>query len=422
MRRLVVLAAILVAALADAAEPAGRSKLVASPEPGWPQWRGRRRDGVSDETGLLQSWPEGGPALLWKRSGVGRGYSAPVVTGGTIYITGDVGKELHIFALDLKGNVEWRATNGGAWRRAMPGSRSSCTVVGGRLYHMNALGRAVCLDAGSGKELWAVDVAKRFEVSRLPPWGLSESLLVDGTRVIVTPNGRRGAMAALGVAAGETVWASAPLPDGMPGCAPPILIEFAGRRLIVGSTDERMFGVDADAGRILWGDRVSKGNCDMATPVFAGGAVFRGHAARDGWGVARLDLRVAGEGVEAHPAWSLKRPAIEHCGAVIVDGLFYGAGHGRDWFCIDIRTGEIRYKSRAFDNGSLIYADGRLYCIGECKGTVALVEPTPSGFRVAGRFDLVPGEKSDIRAHPVVCGGRLYLRCHDILYCYDVRR
>ena len=123
---------------AGAEDPVGR--LVASPEPGWPQWRGPRRDGVSDETGLLQSWPEGGPKLLWQKTGLGRGYSSPVVSRGMICLTGDLAQQLHIFALDSMGNVKWQATNGKSWRRATPGSRSSCTVAGGRLYHLNAHG------------------------------------------------------------------------------------------------------------------------------------------------------------------------------------------------------------------------------------------------------------------------------------------
>jgi outer membrane protein assembly factor BamB len=405
---------------AGGAAPVGR--LVASPEPGWPQWRGRRRDGVSDEKGLLQSWPKGGPKLLWKRTGLGRGYSAPVITGGSVYVTGDIGKQLHIFALDLEGRVQWRATNGAAWRRATPGSRSSCTVVGGKLYHLNAHGRAACLDAAAGRELWAVDVFGRFGIAKLRPWGLAESVVVDGERVIVTPAGRRAAMAALSTATGETVWASPPLAGDWPGCTSPILIELDGRRQVVGCTDGRVFGVDAEAGRLVWSHRVSRGNVDIAMPLFHGGAVFQGHVDHDSGGVARIDLHFAERRVEARRAWSIGSPGIEHCGAVIVGGLFYGAGHKPDWFCIDARTGEARYRSRAFANGPLIYADGRLYCVGECRGTVALVEPSSDGFRVAGRFTLVPGRKSDIRAHPVVCGGRLYLRCHDTLYCYDVRQ
>ena len=396
-------------------------RLVVSPEPGWPQWRGRRRDGVSDETGLLQSWPEGGPKLLWEKTGMGRGYSAPVVTRGRIYVTGDVNKQLRIFALGLSGDVQWRATNGQGWPRVNPGSRSSCTIGGGRLYHLNAHGRAVCLDAATGKEIWVVDVMKRFGTPELRPWGLAESVVVDGERVIVTPASAECAMAALSTETGETLWTSEPLANDWPGDASPILVEVAGRRQAVACTDGQVFGVDVATGRLLWSHRVSKGRCDIGTPMLYGQAICQGHVDHESCGVARIDLRADEGGVKAHCAWVAESPGIEHSGAVIVDGLLYGSGHKPDCVCLDLETGEAKHKSRAFSAGPLIYADGRLYCVGECTGKISLVEPTPTGFRVAGQFGLSPKGKCDIRAHPVICGGRLYLRCHETLYCYDVR-
>lgn len=137
--------------------------LIASKEPGWPQWRGPRRDGISDEKGLLRSWPDGGPPLLWKVGGLGKGWSSPIVTGGTITLTGDIDKELHLFALDLDGRERWRAKNGKAWTGQYPGARSSCVAAGGSIYHLNAHGRLACLDAATGKESWAVEVLERFE-------------------------------------------------------------------------------------------------------------------------------------------------------------------------------------------------------------------------------------------------------------------
>ncbi len=173
---------------ASASVPA---RLIPSPEPGWPQWRGPRRDGICDETGLLPEWPASGPKLLWKTGGLGRGYSAPIVTHGRIYLTGDVGDELHIFALDLEGRVVWRAKNGAAWRTPYPGARAISTYSEGRLYHENAHGRLACFDATTGAELWAVDLFDRFGGKNLT-WAMSECLVVDGPRVIVTPGGSSG--------------------------------------------------------------------------------------------------------------------------------------------------------------------------------------------------------------------------------------
>src|SRR6185436_12862722 len=127
-----------------------------SKEPGWPQWRGPRRDGLSDEKGLLQTWPAGGPPLLWSAGSFGRGWSSPIVTGGALYLTGDVGEELRLYALDLDGKMKWTATNGKAWTGQYPGARSSFAFSDGRLFHMNAHGRVACLEASTGREVWAV--------------------------------------------------------------------------------------------------------------------------------------------------------------------------------------------------------------------------------------------------------------------------
>jgi len=235
------------------AHPSGAKeggKLIASKEPGWPQWRGPRRDGISDEKHLLQSWPQGGPPLLWKTEGLGRGWSSPVVTGGSIYLSGDVGEELRLFALDLDGKIRWESANGRAWTGQYPGARSSAAIDEGRLYHLNAHGRVACLDAAGGKEIWSVDILQRFEGSVIL-WGLSECLLVDGPRLIVTPGGKKAAMAALDKTTGETVWASEPIEKNDAGYSSPILFELDGRRHLVTYSSRHVFGVDADSGRSL---------------------------------------------------------------------------------------------------------------------------------------------------------------------------
>jgi outer membrane protein assembly factor BamB len=185
---LVVLGLMAVPAIAGEASASEPDGMIASPEPDWPQWRGPRRDGISPETGLLPSWPAGGPKLLWKKDKLGTGWSSPTIVGDRLYITGDVNDELVIFALDLDGNLKWQVANGKAWTSSFPGARATCVYSEGRLYHMNAHGRVVCLDAASGRLVWVVDVLEQFQ-GRNITWGLSECLLVDGPRLIVTPGG-----------------------------------------------------------------------------------------------------------------------------------------------------------------------------------------------------------------------------------------
>jgi len=394
-------------------------KLVASKEPGWPQWRGPRRDGISDEKQLLQSWPEGGPTLLWKSAGLGRGWSSPIVTGGSIYLTGDVGEELRLFALDLDGKPRWTASNGRAWTGQYPGARSSCIYDEGGVYHLNAHGRVACLDAKTGKETWSVDVLQRFE-GNVILWGLSECLLVDGPRLIVSPGGRKAAMAALDKKTGETVWASEPIEKNDAGYSSPILFELEGRRHLVNYSSRHVFGVDADTGRALWKrPRPSEYLALCFTPVFCGDGVYITTPGKNGGTLYRLGLQEGQPRVET--VWDSPVDTLQG-GAILVDGLLYGSGYEgfKGWAAVDVATGRPRYTTRELASGAVIYADGRLYCLSE-RGEMALVKATSSAFEFTGRFPLLAERKADVWAQPVICDGRLYLRYHDTLFCYDIR-
>ena len=225
--------------------------LIASPESDWPQWRGRRRDGISNEKGLLPVWPDAGPKLVWKIDGLGQGWSSPIVVGQRLYITGDVGDDLVIFAYDVNGTLQWRSTNGKSWTGSYPGARASCAFSESRLYHMNAHGRVTCLDAATGTEFWATGVLQRFHGKNIT-WALSESLLIDGPHVIVTPGSTTALLAALDKQDGQTAWTTEPVGDGRPSHCSPILFRFGGRRLIANCSSTHGFGVDADTGQLQW--------------------------------------------------------------------------------------------------------------------------------------------------------------------------
>jgi outer membrane protein assembly factor BamB len=399
--------------------------LVASPEPGWPQWRGPRRDGISDEKGLLQSWPEGGPKLLWKITDLGRGWSSPIITHGSIYITGDVGDDLVVYALDLEGKPKWQAKNGAAWKGSWPGARACLAASEGRLYHMNAHGRTACLDAGTGREVWAVSVLERFEGRNINiTWAMAECLLVDGPRVIVTPGGPKAMMAALDKRTGGTAWASEPVPSDKggfdkAGYASPLLFEYGGRRHLVNYSSRHAFGVDADTGRLQWAIKyVNPYEVNVCTPIYADGHVFL--VAPDDPDATMLRLAVRGDQTRVETAWTCD---LDTCtgGGVLVDGIVYGTGYRnfRGWRGVDWKTGKTVSERRDLDSGSAIWADGRLWCLGE-NGTAALLKPMPGGLEICGRFDIAT-KKRDVWPHPVICDGRLYLRYHETLWCFDVR-
>lgn len=425
--------------LAAESQPVSKATLIASPEKGWPQWRGPRRDNICDETGLLQKWPEEGPKLIWKISGLGRGYSAPIITGGRIYIAGDVGDELRISAFDLDGKLVWQAKNGQAWKGHSQGARASCAFSDGNIYHMNAHGRVVCLEAATGKEAWAVNVLERFEGKNIT-WALSENLLVDGNNVIVTPGGVKGVMAALDKKTGATVWNSGPLrlgkselpahqrlatPEGDADGASytsPILFTQGGRRHLVSCSSRHIFGVDADSGELLWTRPAPTRYLVIAnTPVLVDDAVFFAAPDQLADGAGLYRVRTENRSVKVEKLWSSPIDTC-HAGLIYRDGMLYGSWYRKQrlWGCIDGRTGEVRYQLKDLAMGTPLYADGRLYCLSQ-NGEMALIKPTPTAFEYTGRFRPVTEPASDVWTYPVILDSRLYLRHHDTFFCYDIK-
>ena len=416
---ILVLAMVVVVLLAGPVFANLADGLIASEEQGWPQWRGPRRDGISDEKGLLSTWPASGPKLLWKVEGLGTGWSSPIVVGERLYITGDVGDNLIVFAFDRSGTPQWRTKNGKAWKGPYPGARACCVFSEGRLYHLNAHGRLACLDAGSGKELWAVDILERFSARNIT-WALSECLLVDGARVIVTPGGKKALMTALDKRNGQTVWTTEPLGEDRTSHCSPILFRYAGRRVIANCSSAHGFGVDADTGKLLWTVPLRNPHgVNVATPVYGSGSVFYVTPYAE---LGRLyRLSADGQGIAAEHLWTSPLDTVTG-GAVLVDGTLFASGYKKSkwWFGVDWQTGQTKYELTDLTTGATIYADERLYCLDE-SGTVALLKPGSEGLDVVGRFRLVTRRVRDAWAHPVLHDGRLYLRYHDTLWCYDVK-
>jgi len=368
---------------------------------------------------------------------LGRGYSAPIIVGDRLFLAGDVGNELRLFALDLSGRKLWEKPNGRSWPGPYPGARASATWQDGRVFHLNAHGRLAAFEAESGHELWAVDLFERYGGKNLT-WALSECLLVDGDRVLVTVGGTEALMAALDTKTGATIWKTEPLRLGLApspenqrveepageidnaSYASPILVRYGDRRLVIGCSTRHVFGVDADAGKLVWTRPVrTRFSVIAATPVLAGDAVFV--TAPDSPDARLYRLRPEASGGAVDPIWTT---TLDTCqgGVVHVGDALYGSWYRsrKGWACIDVRTGAVRYETTALAKGSVLYADERLYCLSE-EGDMALLKPAPQGFEFTGRFRLVPGRQNDVWTHPVIHGGKLYLRHHETLFCFDVR-
>ncbi|MEW6360103.1 MAG: PQQ-binding-like beta-propeller repeat protein [Planctomycetota bacterium] len=384
----------------------------------WPQWMGPERDGKSPDTGLLKEWPEGGPKLLWKAAGIGKGYSSVAVAGKVVYITGDIGDDLVITAFDMDGKEEWKVKHDRAWpgeNETWPGSRATPTVDSGRLYILSTHGLLGCYDAKRGKKKWTLDILKTFDRDKPPGYGYCESLLIWKKLLILTPGGK-SCITALNPTSGKTVWTSSGLSDGAAysSCVP---IVYKNTPLILQVTGQGMVCISAKTGEFFWRNERVKGEARAvcSTPVYCDGYCFAASGYDNGGACVKLDVKrgkIVGDQV-----WDTKDMVNHHGGYIIHEGHIYG-NHAEGWSCLDLKTGEKKWFVKGVGKGSLCYADGMLYLFGERDGKVGLLPAMPEEPQLKGEFK-VDGE-GKAWAHPVVIGGRLYLRYDDNLYVYDV--
>jgi outer membrane protein assembly factor BamB len=408
---------LLIASLVAACLQAG--------EDAWPCFHGARRDNRSDETGLLTSWPEGGPKLLWSTAGIGHGYSSVAVAGGRIFTAGTIERQTHVVALDLDGKILWKRVNGESWQAApeqnwavpYDGARGTPTVDGDTVYHLSELGRLAALDVATGEERWQVNVLKTFEGER-PKYGLSDSVLIQGERVICSPGGDKGYIVALEKKTGRTLWANAEIKDPVGYCSP-VPAQMEGVEQIILLSGVRVFAVNVADGKLLWEYPYANGRQNNATDVIVrDGLVFV--SSGYGKGSALLKPGKQADGTfKVEVVWSTQLMDCQIGGVVLVGEHLYGAGHeSRGWFCLEFKTGKQAWQEPG--KGSLTYADERLYCLDE-KGTMNLVVASPAKWESVGSFAVPKGGRGAFWAHPVVCGGRLYLRHSETLNTYQVK-
>lgn len=379
----------------------------------WPGWRGPLRDAKSADTGLLKRWPAGGPPLLWQQTGFGEGFSSLAVTGDSIYTSGWVGGQLVLFALDLDGKERWRAEVAPIHRSNPGAARATPVVDGDRVYLLSGGGRLACYGTADGKLKWQQELTSFG--GRPGSWGFSESPLVQGDLVFATPGGST-VFVAFNKLTGEVAWKSSGF--SAPAHYSSILaIAVDGVPMLVNGTGGGLFAVSPTDGKLLWRHDFAKGNtANCPTPAYADGYLV--WAVGYAKGAVCLQLSAKDGEVTAKEVWRNTNLVNHHGGFVIHEGYVYG-NHNEQWTCLDLKTGEQKWLSRGVGKGSICFADGMLYTFGEREGRVGLVEATPEAFRDAGTFSVAG--KGPSWAHPVVTGGRLYLRYADNLYAYNVK-
>ena len=375
----------------------------------WPWWLGTNHDGKSTDKGLLKQWPQGGPKLLWKANGIGKGFSSVAVSRGAIYITGDENDRLTIHAFDTNGKEKWHVEHGGVWSN-VPGARSTPSVDGNNLYVLSGTGLLGCFDVSTGTKNWESD-AKQFGGSP-GGWGYAESPLVWGGLVIFKPGGQN-CIVALDKKTGHKVWSSRGFEAGPEyGSCLPIYQD--NLYMLITGTNTGLICVNGKTGALLWGNKFSEGNtANCPTPAFSDGYVFWAN----GYGKGGICLKL-GRGGKAGEAWTTHDMVCHHGGYVIDNGYIYG-NHEGEWVCLELKTGRKMWAEKGVGKGSLCWADGMLYLFSENGGRAALATCSPRGLKLKGEVK-VQGEGPSW-AHPVVTGGRLYLRYDDNLYCFDVK-
>jgi outer membrane protein assembly factor BamB len=424
----------------------------------WSQWRGPNRDGKSLETGLLKDWPSGGPQLLWTFRKAGNGYSGPAVVDGILYTQGSDDQGEFVLALKVADGTEAWRTNGssevfnvGQWGE---GPRGTPTVDGDFVYALLGKGNILCLDRKTGAKKWSKNLVSDFG-GKVPYWGYSESPLIDGDKIIVTPGGQNF-MVALNKSSGETIWKGTGISDGAQYSS--AVVATAGDvRMYVIQSDKHFLGFDANSGKMLWSfGEIGRRTAVIPTPIVAGDLVYV--TAGYGAGCECLRLKPSGSGaVDAEKVYVNRNIVNHHGGVILHKGHIFGhsdqipssalkkkdenqvevrggqrrRGGPNGWCFQNLQTGELKWHqsregNKGLGKGSVTFADDRFYCYDERSGECVLVDATENGWEEHGRMKLP--EQTKIRApagmiwtHPVVAEGKLFLRDQDLIFCFDVK-
>jgi len=425
----------------------------------WPQWRGPNRDGVSNETGLLDHWTNDGPPLKWKTKGLGGGFSSVAIVDGRIYTMGVVGNTDSKYgasapapkrAAGKRGQAtKGRGRSGGnagdcmlmaldvnngkpIWATKVGTGDPNCTptVDGDRVYCLDRNGALSCVDATDGKVIWSKSLVTDFGGHMMSGWGYSESPLIDGEKLVCTPGGSEATLIALDKKTGQTIWkAKAPAdlgPSGADGAGYSSIVvsNGGGVKQFVQLVGRGLVSFRAEDGKFLWHyNRVANHVANIPTPLVKDDFVFA--SSGYGAGAALLKLKADGDGVSAQEIYFLPGNKVQnHHGGMVLfgDHVYLGNGHNNGFpLFIELKTGKVAWNGgRGPGTGSaaVLEADGDLYFRYQ-NGTMALIQASPDKYELKGSFKLAT-HNGESWPHPVIVDHCLYLRDQDALLCYDI--
>jgi outer membrane protein assembly factor BamB len=380
------------------------------------EWR-NDRTGIYNETGLMKSWPEGGPELLWHYDELGDGFSSIGVSSGKIYITGLLNEKGYLFVFDLNGALLNKVVYGDEWTKNYVGPRATPVINAGKIYLYSGTGNLICLDENSLEVIWKRNVFEDFDSKNIT-WGVAESPLIIEEKIIITPGGKEHNVVALDKNTGKLIWSSTGEGELSAYCSP-LYIGEQETPLIVTITAEHIIGLEASTGKMLWSfESTNEWSIHSNTPVYANDMILYSTVI-----FGTRMLRLSDGGRKAEIIWENHEVDNERGGMVKIGNYVYGADSNhktKTWFCVDWETGEIINKQKEFAAiGSSIFADGLLYCYSE-KGVMALVNPDPEKFEIISKFNITLGTDQHF-AHPVIYNGILFVRHGNSLMAYKIR-
>jgi outer membrane protein assembly factor BamB len=391
----------------------------------WPGFLGPARDGTVAEKGLNLDWNRTKPRVLWTVP-IGPAFSSFAVVDGKLFTQTNRGARDIVVCLDAgTGKELWSHDAAPRYldqQNQGPGPRATPTFHEGRVYCAFPMGELVCLNAADGKPVWSINARDAAGVpgreSENYYWGLSASPLVEGKVVILQPGGaKNNSVAAFDKDTGKLVWACGGDPNAY---GSPIAITAAGRRQVVVPTGRSILGVDPVKGAVLW--RYTFGNkfdCTCSTPLWADNTLFVSAAYRTG--AAALEIvAAAGGGVTVREKWKNIEMQNHFTNSVVIGGKLYGS-HGDlgalMMRCVDLATGKLLWADRAGGRCWILPVEGKLLCLNE-RGSLRVVNPSATGYQQTAEF--ATGLTFKTWAAPAVSDGWLYARDGRNLVCVEL--
>lgn len=378
-------------------------------------WRGPQGNGIYPDKNLLKEWPADGPQMLWNFTELGKGFSSPVFANDRIYVSGIVDDQGYIYVLSMEGNLITKYPYGKEYTESYPGARSSVTIAGDLLYMESGYGSLICMNLKDGSIKWKKEFLTDFDGKNIT-WGFTETVLIDKDVLYCTPGGQKNNVMAINRLTGETIWSSTGKQELSAYCTP-ILVELPARKLIVTMTANSIIGLDAASGKLLWSHpQTNEWAVHANSPVYADGGIL----CFSGYGQGAPKLKLSADGSSVTQEWFAKSFDSRMGGAVYLDGYVYGSGDsGKEWQCLDWKTGERKYASTDAAKGVVISADGMLFGYTQ-KGEVFIAKATPTEFKISGRVSVKLGSDQHW-AHPAINNGILYVRHGNALLAYKIK-